>query len=171
MNVNDERRFLAKLALSCYKKGNLNDIIDIDLKKQMNSDSLNMFSEIAYRCLQDDPKQRPSMGWVVEKLEKALQLQEPVERSIVETSAKNDPTNLQSMMCCCMCMLFLICFLMGEMTKKQVITTILLSLFLLILLLLILLFLFLVIRTLCTFVPLALLFLLQQLNPTFGLEQ
>nr|KAJ0220112.1 hypothetical protein LSAT_V11C200070770 [Lactuca sativa] len=75
MNVNDERRFLAKLALSCYKKGNLNDIIDIDLKKQMNSDSLNMFSEIAYLCLQDDPKQRPSMGWVVEKLEKALQLQ------------------------------------------------------------------------------------------------
>ncbi|CAH1436635.1 unnamed protein product [Lactuca virosa] len=46
---------------------------------KMNSDSLKKFSKIAYKCLKNDRKQRPSMGLVVEKLEKALELQERAE--------------------------------------------------------------------------------------------
>ncbi|CAI9270613.1 unnamed protein product [Lactuca saligna] len=80
-NVNDAGPLTATLARSCYEKGNLNDIIHPDLMKQMDSDSLNTFSKIAYECLQKDRTQRPSMGLVVEKLEKSLELQELADAS------------------------------------------------------------------------------------------
>ncbi|XP_023764492.1 putative receptor-like protein kinase At5g39000 [Lactuca sativa] len=164
MNVNNERRFLTELVKTCYKKGNFNDIIDLDLKKQMDSDSLNMVSKIAYQCLEDDRKQRPSMGLVVEKLEKALELQELSETwapnvpaihkrklqilsKLAKTSAENAETCLSSMAC-----VLILIFLLIMDRKQLVITRILLILLFLFLLLLLLLFLLLFIRTLCTFV-------------------
>lgn len=79
--VGNESRDLVSLAQTCYEQGNLNDIIHHDLRKQMDSDSFNTFSEIAYQCLNKERKQRPTMGLVVEKLEKALELQELAEAS------------------------------------------------------------------------------------------
>ncbi|KAL4578257.1 hypothetical protein LXL04_014377 [Taraxacum kok-saghyz] len=81
MNVNDETRFLAQLAQTRYEKGKLIDIIDIDLRRQMDRDSLNMVADIAYQCLHKNRRRRPSMGLVVKKLEKALKLQELAEKS------------------------------------------------------------------------------------------
>ncbi|XP_023764493.1 receptor-like protein kinase FERONIA [Lactuca sativa] len=174
MKVNEECRFLTQLAQTCYEKGNLNDIIDTDLKKQMNSDSLKKFSKIAYKCLKNDRKQRPSMGLVVEKLEKALELQERAE-----TWAPNVRSMFLKFMQfldvhkCKLQMHFswmvtnlhtlvemsarnvnkrwiVILILLLIMIKKQVIIKILLILFFLpLLLLVLLLLLFLFIRTLC----------------------
>ncbi|KAI3687182.1 hypothetical protein L1987_80875 [Smallanthus sonchifolius] len=76
VNVNSEERFLAQLAQRYYKEEKLNLIIDRDLKNHTNSDSMKVFSEIAFQCLQDDRDQRPSMGLVLRRLEKALKLLE-----------------------------------------------------------------------------------------------
>lgn len=73
-NVNNEHRFLPQLAQRYYKEDKLYLIIDSDIKNHMDSDSAKEFSKIAYQCLQDDRKQRPSMGLVLHKLEKALEL-------------------------------------------------------------------------------------------------
>ncbi|KAM0013364.1 putative protein kinase RLK-Pelle-CrRLK1L-1 family [Helianthus debilis subsp. tardiflorus] len=74
INVNSEERFLAPLAQRYYQEGKLNLIIDRDLKNYMISDSMKVFSEIAFQCLNDDRKLRPSIGLVLKKLEKALNL-------------------------------------------------------------------------------------------------
>lgn len=94
MNVSDERRLLAPLAQSYFEKGNIKDIIDPELKNQMDSHSLNMFAMIAYGCLLDDRKRRPSMGLVVKKLEKALELQELVETSDSQVLQKKNQNNI-----------------------------------------------------------------------------
>ncbi|CAI9277514.1 unnamed protein product [Lactuca saligna] len=93
MKVNNESRFLAPLARSCYEKGTLNDIIDLDLKNQVDSNSLNTVSEIAYQCLKNDRKQRPSMSLVVEKLVRALELQELAEASESQVLQKKNQRN------------------------------------------------------------------------------
>ncbi|PWA39108.1 jacalin-like lectin domain-containing protein [Artemisia annua] len=71
----DERRSLAALAKRCYEEDRLHDIIYPCLINQMNEDSLNVFSKVAYQCLKESRKERPTMGWIVEKLEKALEFQ------------------------------------------------------------------------------------------------
>ncbi|KAJ0577282.1 putative protein kinase RLK-Pelle-CrRLK1L-1 family [Helianthus annuus] len=71
---NGEEEYLAPLAQRYYEQKMLGIITDDDLKKYMNSYSMNIFSEIAYKCLLDDRKQRPSMGLVLKKLEKALEV-------------------------------------------------------------------------------------------------
>ncbi|KAL8244429.1 hypothetical protein R6Q59_010687 [Mikania micrantha] len=73
INVNSEERFLAPLARRYYEEHKLNLIIDRDLKSYINSDSMRVFSEIAFQCLHDDRERRPSMGMVLQKLEKALE--------------------------------------------------------------------------------------------------
>ncbi|XP_042755787.1 putative receptor-like protein kinase At5g39000 [Lactuca sativa] len=138
MNVDGEERFLPKLAQTCYERGNLNDIIDHDLKKQMASDSLNMVSKIAYQCLQNDRKQRPSMGLVVEKLEKALDLQEVDEKSVTTSQLLEGITILLSLILT---------------RKQQIIVLIIIFLYLLFLYLLLMLLLSLVSRTVYNFIP------------------
>lgn len=67
---------LAEWALTCYRKGELNKIIDPHIAGQIRPDSLEMFAEAAEKCLADYGVDRPSMGDVLWKLEFALQLQE-----------------------------------------------------------------------------------------------
>ncbi|GJY39085.1 serine-threonine/tyrosine-protein kinase catalytic domain-containing protein [Tanacetum coccineum] len=55
-----------------YNKGNLVKIIDPSLREHMGSYSMTRFSEIAYRCLNDDREQRPSMDIVAKELEETL---------------------------------------------------------------------------------------------------
>lgn len=45
-------------------------------------DSLKVFVEVAYRCLHDEPKKRPTIAQVVSQLESALEMQE--NRKIAE---------------------------------------------------------------------------------------
>nr|XP_043629433.1 exocyst complex component EXO70A1-like isoform X2 [Erigeron canadensis] len=69
INVNSEQRFLAPLAKRYYEMGRLSEIIDPYLKFEVDSESLNRFSVIAYQCLLKDRERRPSIGLVLKKLE------------------------------------------------------------------------------------------------------
>ncbi|KAJ0799940.1 putative protein kinase RLK-Pelle-L-LEC family [Helianthus annuus] len=58
-----------------YEEGKLDDIIDLNLRKQMCTHSLSIFSETAYKCVKEQPYKRPDINQVVESLKEALELQ------------------------------------------------------------------------------------------------
>ncbi|KAL4572398.1 hypothetical protein LXL04_019173 [Taraxacum kok-saghyz] len=71
----NQSHFLSLLAPKCYQENKLVDIINPTLRTQMKVDSLDMFSMVAYQCLKENRTERPTMAWIAEKLEKALELQ------------------------------------------------------------------------------------------------
>nr|GEY13138.1 myosin-17-like [Tanacetum cinerariifolium] len=62
-----------------HEQHRLDEIIFQDLKQQMDATSLEIFADIAYQCLRESRKQRPTMSQVVEKLDIPLQVQEEQE--------------------------------------------------------------------------------------------
>ncbi|PWA66487.1 Protein kinase, ATP binding site-containing protein [Artemisia annua] len=70
-----DNKYLALVAAFHYKEKTLDDIIDLGLRKQMDSQSLNVFAETAYACLNEEPTQRPNIEEIVTRLENALKLQ------------------------------------------------------------------------------------------------
>ncbi|GJV09235.1 kinase-like domain-containing protein [Tanacetum coccineum] len=74
--INDDQdyKYLASLAITHYREKKLDEIIDWDLWKQMDSESFNIFAETAYDCLNKERSQRPNIDEIVPKLEKALKL-------------------------------------------------------------------------------------------------
>ncbi|KAI3506190.1 hypothetical protein L1887_28546 [Cichorium endivia] len=76
----DERVvFLAQLAAKSFKTQKIQDIIFHAIKEQIEPQSLVIFSTIAYQCLMEQLKDRPTMAKVVEELEKALNCQDEWE--------------------------------------------------------------------------------------------
>ncbi|XP_019197358.1 PREDICTED: receptor-like protein kinase ANXUR1 [Ipomoea nil] len=71
-----EQVSLADWALSCYRKGTLEEIVDPQIKPEIKAESLKKFSETAVKCLSDHGTDRPSMGDVLWNLEFALQQQQ-----------------------------------------------------------------------------------------------
>ncbi|GJV28595.1 kinase-like domain, phloem protein 2-like protein [Tanacetum coccineum] len=69
----DTNNYLAPLAATRYREKRLDEIIDWDLWKQMDSQSFNIFAEIAYECLDEERSQRPNIDDIVPRLEKALE--------------------------------------------------------------------------------------------------
>ncbi|GJZ67183.1 kinase-like domain, phloem protein 2-like protein, partial [Tanacetum coccineum] len=61
------------LASTHYREKKLENMIDHDLFKQMDLHSFNMFSEIAYECLDEEQTRRPNIDDIVPRLEKALE--------------------------------------------------------------------------------------------------
>nr|GFB88114.1 protein kinase-like domain, phloem protein 2-like protein [Tanacetum cinerariifolium] len=61
--------------LSQLAKSHLEDMIDPHLRKQMDAESLQIFSETAYCCVKEKRADRPYIDQVVKGLEKALKLQ------------------------------------------------------------------------------------------------
>ncbi|MBA0699201.1 hypothetical protein Goari_000857 [Gossypium aridum] len=76
-----EQVSLADWALSCHKKGTLDDIIDPHLKDKIDPECLKKFAGTAVKCLSDQGIDRPHMGDVLWNLEFALQLQETADSS------------------------------------------------------------------------------------------
>ncbi|GKA28779.1 serine-threonine/tyrosine-protein kinase catalytic domain-containing protein [Tanacetum coccineum] len=64
------------LAIQLYERKRLDEIVDPSLKEHLNSDSMNKFSTIAYRCLHFDRRHRPTMDLVVKELEDLLKIKE-----------------------------------------------------------------------------------------------
>jgi serine/threonine protein kinase len=71
--------YFVQLAKGHYEEKKLDDMIDPDRRQQMNSQSLDIFSKLAYCCLMDMRAQRPDMNQIVSGLERALELQEKHE--------------------------------------------------------------------------------------------
>nr|GEV55861.1 protein kinase-like domain, phloem protein 2-like protein [Tanacetum cinerariifolium] len=74
----DTDKYLAPLAVTHYREERLNEIIDWDLWKQMDSQTFNIFAETAYDCLNEERSRRPNIDEVVTRLEKALEHQNAV---------------------------------------------------------------------------------------------
>ncbi|KAL8238286.1 hypothetical protein R6Q59_019367 [Mikania micrantha] len=87
---NNDNWYFARLARSCYEDQRLDDFIDPNLRRQMNLQSLNIFVETAYCCLEEKRSQRSDMSEVLSKLEKALELQHkhehPNTHAVVEST-------------------------------------------------------------------------------------
>ncbi|KAK9061188.1 hypothetical protein SSX86_018368 [Deinandra increscens subsp. villosa] len=75
VNYEDKRRFLSGLVKLHQENETLHKIIMPSLLEQMKPYSLQVFSNIAFQCLNTDRKQRPTMGFIVKCLETALKHQ------------------------------------------------------------------------------------------------
>ncbi|XP_023729716.1 probable receptor-like protein kinase At5g59700 [Lactuca sativa] len=72
----DERRALSSLAKMYCEDNRLEEIIDPNLMNKVKVASLKQFSMVAYQCLRENRSERPTMGWIVQNLHKALELQD-----------------------------------------------------------------------------------------------
>ncbi|GJU65028.1 kinase-like domain, phloem protein 2-like protein [Tanacetum coccineum] len=72
--------------LSQLAKSHLDDMIDPHLREQMDPEAFEIFSEIAYYCIEEERAKRPHIDQVVKRLEKALQLQWKRENPVDRTS-------------------------------------------------------------------------------------
>ncbi|KAL4560244.1 hypothetical protein LXL04_032394 [Taraxacum kok-saghyz] len=73
---------LVQSARCHYQKGTLEDMIDNELREEMDEQSLKIFSETAFYCLKEQRSQRPNMDQIIKRLEKALGLQMKFENHV-----------------------------------------------------------------------------------------
>ncbi|KAL4582353.1 hypothetical protein LXL04_006900 [Taraxacum kok-saghyz] len=79
-----ERWGLAGWAQHQIKEGKLNQIIDPRLIGHVSKKCLKEFASIANRCLDTQPKKRPTMAEVVVKLESILSQEREIAKSVVD---------------------------------------------------------------------------------------
>lgn len=70
----------AKFLRELYEKKEVDKIVDPILREQ--NISVDRYSAIAHRCLLDDPKQRPSMGDVIQELEELMTIEVEYEKRV-----------------------------------------------------------------------------------------
>ncbi|KAI7731914.1 hypothetical protein M8C21_027235, partial [Ambrosia artemisiifolia] len=80
---NNDNWSFAQLARSHYEEGKLDNLIDPDIRKQMNLQSFNIFADIAYHCIMEQRSKRPDMNKIRTRLDRALELQQKHEQSTV----------------------------------------------------------------------------------------
>ncbi|KAK9079891.1 hypothetical protein SSX86_001564 [Deinandra increscens subsp. villosa] len=73
--LDNNKGLLAASARSSYEKGKLDEIVHSGLQKQTDSQSLKVFLEAAYYCLNEKRGKRPNIDQVILALENALKLQ------------------------------------------------------------------------------------------------
>ncbi|GJW04100.1 phloem protein 2-like protein [Tanacetum coccineum] len=71
---NKKAVFLAWMAVRCFEEEKLHALIFDDIVKQTDVRSVDIVSEVAYKCLQKDQEKRPTMPLVIQELEKALDI-------------------------------------------------------------------------------------------------
>ncbi|KAF5791931.1 putative protein kinase RLK-Pelle-CrRLK1L-1 family [Helianthus annuus] len=81
LGLPDKQVNLAELGKSCYRKGTLHEIIDLNLSGEIAPRCLMKFGETAISCLKHEGIARPTMDEVIWGLELALQLQEDAEET------------------------------------------------------------------------------------------
>ncbi|XP_071729382.1 uncharacterized protein [Rutidosis leptorrhynchoides] len=86
-NDDEDHWYFARLARQHHEEKRLDDMIDPGLRKQMNQESLGIFSETAYFCLKELRSQLPYINQVVRKLEKALELQQIHDQTLEHFTA------------------------------------------------------------------------------------
>ncbi|KAI3803103.1 hypothetical protein L1987_31252 [Smallanthus sonchifolius] len=74
--TNDRLEILVPMWKQCYKDKTLDWIIFKDHTSPMDPTSVEIFSDIAFQCLQNSSENRPTASTLVEKLEIALNFQE-----------------------------------------------------------------------------------------------
>ncbi|KAJ0524681.1 putative protein kinase RLK-Pelle-CrRLK1L-1 family [Helianthus annuus] len=72
---------LVRWAQRCVKERKLDQIIDSYIKGTISDKCLKRFAQIAYRCVLNDPKERPAMTEVVGSLQALLELHEKAKHS------------------------------------------------------------------------------------------
>ncbi|KAI3784927.1 hypothetical protein L1987_44035 [Smallanthus sonchifolius] len=77
-----EQVSLAEWGKYCYRKDNLNKIIDPKLRSEIAPECLKQFGVVAVSCLKAQGSERPAMDEVVWGLEFALELQEAADRKV-----------------------------------------------------------------------------------------
>ncbi|XP_071686778.1 receptor-like protein kinase HERK 1 [Rutidosis leptorrhynchoides] len=78
---NNKRRPLLGLVRQSYEKNLVNEIVHDSIKEEIEPESLKVFTEIAYQCLNKKREERPSMTQMVEALELAVKCQVKVIRA------------------------------------------------------------------------------------------
>ncbi|KAJ9540030.1 hypothetical protein OSB04_026536 [Centaurea solstitialis] len=84
VNVIDKKHnydYLSESVKLHYEKGTLDEIIFSSLREEIKPSSLETFSRIAYRCLNTDNENRPTMRAIVQELETALELQMNIRKT------------------------------------------------------------------------------------------
>ncbi|KAI9112950.1 hypothetical protein K1719_016064 [Acacia pycnantha] len=84
--VEKEKASLVEWVRKCHHEGLIHETVDPFLKESIAPESLKAYSNMALKCLEDDPNERPSMSEVEWGLEFALHLQESLE----ETEGKRE---------------------------------------------------------------------------------
>nr|GFA86018.1 protein kinase-like domain, phloem protein 2-like protein [Tanacetum cinerariifolium] len=69
--ANDSYRYLAPVTITHYRDKKLHELIDLNLSKQMDSQSFDIFTETAYDCLNEERSQHSNIDDIVARLEKA----------------------------------------------------------------------------------------------------
>ncbi|GJR80798.1 kinase-like domain, phloem protein 2-like protein [Tanacetum coccineum] len=95
-----DKKGIAPIARHRFENGTLIEIIDHKIKEEAdrhvfslskgpNKDSLDIFSEIAYRCLVETQAKRPTIDEVIHELKKALQAQEKSQKENFKMSLED----------------------------------------------------------------------------------
>ncbi|XP_076888356.1 uncharacterized protein LOC143538756 [Bidens hawaiensis] len=83
--IDEDNWGLAIWAQESIKEGRLKEIVDSDIRGVVSPKCLKKFAEVAKRCLDKNPKQRPTMAALVVGLESILAFQEKANRKLQPT--------------------------------------------------------------------------------------
>ncbi|XP_047961333.1 putative receptor-like protein kinase At5g39000 [Salvia hispanica] len=75
LRVTEDEQILSFWVHDKKSKGEVDQIVDLSLRDEITENSLKTFVEVAERCLEDEPNNRPTMSQVVQQLELALEQQ------------------------------------------------------------------------------------------------
>ncbi|KAL3645858.1 hypothetical protein CASFOL_011038 [Castilleja foliolosa] len=96
LSVAEDKHILTIWARDKINKGEVDQIVVSSLRKDMSPASLRTFVGVAERCLDDNPKKRPTMSQVVQQLELALEQHDNKKVLVVTETASASPVEEQT---------------------------------------------------------------------------